>query len=127
MSTTAAKHSASAEPQTFLGYARSDGRIDVQAREVHDHGHGASVLPFDARRGTVRADCPAPCTPEEAAAFAALVARVYHPQEPAGAELAPHALDEFALVASWFRRKPEERGHTVAAATPWTADAGTAG
>lgn len=79
------------------------------------------------RRGTVRADCPAPCTPEEAAAFAALVARVYHPQEPAGAELAPHALDEFALVASWFRRKPEERGHTVAAATPWTADAGTAG
>ena len=22
-------------------------------REVHDHGHGATVLPFDAQRGTV--------------------------------------------------------------------------
>lgn len=30
MSTTAAKHSASDEPQTFLGYARSDGRVGVR-------------------------------------------------------------------------------------------------
>lgn len=36
-----------------IRYTRSDGREDVLEREVHDHGHGATVLPHDARRGTV--------------------------------------------------------------------------
>lgn len=36
-----------------IRYSRSDGREDVLSREVHDHGHGATVLPYDARRGTV--------------------------------------------------------------------------
>ena len=36
-----------------IRYVRSDGREDVLEREVHDHGHGATVLPYDARRGTV--------------------------------------------------------------------------
>lgn len=36
-----------------LRYRRSDGREDVLEREVHDHGNGATVLPYDARRGTV--------------------------------------------------------------------------
>ena len=36
-----------------IRYARSDGREDVLVREVHDHGHGATVLPYDATRGTV--------------------------------------------------------------------------
>lgn len=36
-----------------IRYRRSDGREDVLAREVHDHGHGATVLPYDAKRGTV--------------------------------------------------------------------------
>ena len=36
-----------------LRYQRSDGREDVLEREVHDHGHGATVLPYDATRGTV--------------------------------------------------------------------------
>jgi nudix-type nucleoside diphosphatase (YffH/AdpP family) len=36
-----------------IRYLRSDGREDVQTREVHDHGHGATVLPYDAKRGTV--------------------------------------------------------------------------
>lgn len=79
------------------------------------------------RRGTVRADCPAPRTAADRAAFHMLVARVYHPDEPAGADLHLHALDEFALVASWFRRKPEERGHTVPPTTPWTAEDGAEG
>lgn len=34
-------------------YRRSDGRSERLVREVHDHGHGAAVLPFDAARGTV--------------------------------------------------------------------------
>ena len=34
-------------------YTRQDGTADTLVREVHDHGHGATVLPYDARRGTV--------------------------------------------------------------------------
>lgn len=34
-------------------YTRQDGRVDTLMREVHDHGNGASVLPYDASRGTV--------------------------------------------------------------------------
>lgn len=36
-----------------IRYARQDGREEMLEREVHDHGHGATVLPYDARRGTV--------------------------------------------------------------------------
>lgn len=34
-------------------YTRSDGVTERLLREVHDHGHGASVLPYDKARGTV--------------------------------------------------------------------------
>jgi nudix-type nucleoside diphosphatase (YffH/AdpP family) len=34
-------------------FARRDGTTDMLEREVHDHGHGATVLPYDAARGTV--------------------------------------------------------------------------
>jgi nudix-type nucleoside diphosphatase (YffH/AdpP family) len=36
-----------------ISYLRSDGRTETLTREVHDHGHGASVLPYDRQRGTV--------------------------------------------------------------------------
>lgn len=36
-----------------IRYTRQDGREELQLREVHDHGHGAAVLPYDASRGTV--------------------------------------------------------------------------
>ena len=36
-----------------LAYTRRDGRGETQIREVHDHGHGAAILPYDAGRGTV--------------------------------------------------------------------------
>ncbi len=36
-----------------LRYRRRDGREDRLIREVHDHGDGAAVLPYDATRGTV--------------------------------------------------------------------------
>ena len=36
-----------------ISYTRRDGTEETLVREVHDHGHGASVLPYDARRGTV--------------------------------------------------------------------------
>lgn len=36
-----------------IAYTRRDGRTDTLVREVHDHGHGACVLPYDRRRGRV--------------------------------------------------------------------------
>jgi len=36
-----------------LDYRRRDGRTVTLTREVHDHGHGAAVLPYDSVRGTV--------------------------------------------------------------------------
>lgn len=36
-----------------LDIERHDGRMMRAVREIHDHGHGAAILPFDAERGTV--------------------------------------------------------------------------
>ncbi|MCB1377931.1 MAG: NUDIX domain-containing protein [Alphaproteobacteria bacterium] len=36
-----------------IRYTRRDGRIERLVREVHDHGHGAAVLPYDPLRRTV--------------------------------------------------------------------------
>ena len=66
------------------------------------------------RRGTVRAECAAPTTGEDEAALAQLCARVYDGPDPGGRDIPTHDLDEFYLVASWFRRRPAERAHTLA-------------
>jgi nudix-type nucleoside diphosphatase (YffH/AdpP family) len=36
-----------------VDYERRDGRREHLHREVHDHGHGAAVLPYDSQRQTV--------------------------------------------------------------------------
>ena len=36
-----------------IRYTRQDGRTETLVREVHDHGHGATVLPYDKAKGTV--------------------------------------------------------------------------
>jgi GDP-mannose pyrophosphatase NudK len=36
-----------------LDIERRDGQIESAVREVHDHGHGAAVLPYDASRDTI--------------------------------------------------------------------------
>ena len=36
-----------------IHYTRRDGVTETLIREVHDHGHGAAVLPYDAARKTV--------------------------------------------------------------------------
>lgn len=36
-----------------IAYTRRDGLTETLVREVHDHGHGACVLPYDRTRGTV--------------------------------------------------------------------------
>lgn len=43
--------------QYTIRYRRRDGRSETLLREVHDHGHGAAVLPYDRARGTVLLVC----------------------------------------------------------------------
>jgi excinuclease ABC subunit C len=83
-------------------------RYDVPAERDGDAGRVYLV-----RRGTVRADVPAPSTPEEHAALDVLAARVFHGPDPRGDDVPMHDLDEFYLVASWFRRRPEELARTT--------------
>jgi excinuclease ABC subunit C len=75
-------------------------------------GHDGSERLYLVRRGTVRAELAPPTSPDEAAALEAQVRRVF--DAPDGADIPTHDLDEFYLVASWFRRHPAE----LARATP---------
>jgi excinuclease UvrABC nuclease subunit len=79
-------------------------------------GHDGTDRLYLVRRGTVRAELAAPATPEEEGALAALVRRVFDGPDPDGSDIPTHDLDEFYLVASWFRRHPAE----LARATPVT-------
>ena len=49
---------------------------------------------------------------EERAAFRELAAKVFTGPDPSGADIPTHDLDEFYLVASWFRRRPREKART---------------
>ncbi len=83
--------------------------VDRLTFRYHAFGHADTEWVYLIRRGTVRAEVRAPRTDEERAAFAALVTRVYEGADPGGADVPTHDLDEFYLVASWFRRRPEEK------------------
>ena len=67
------------------------------------------------RRGTVRAEVPAPTSATERRALNALAARIFEGPDPTGSDIPLHDLDEFYLVASWFRRRSAERERTSAA------------
>ncbi|AHG89055.1 Excinuclease ABC C subunit domain protein [Gemmatirosa kalamazoonensis] len=72
-------------------------------------GHDGSERLYLVRRGTVRAERPAPTTSTEERELAALVQRVYEGPDPSGADIPTHDLEEFYLVASWFRKHPPQR------------------
>jgi excinuclease ABC subunit C len=60
------------------------------------------------RRGTVRADLPAPATDEERQALETAARRVYDAPDMTGADVPLHDLDELYLVSAWFRKRPAE-------------------
>ena len=64
------------------------------------------------RRGTVRAERVAPASDDDIAAWDAESRRVFNDGEASGADIPLHDLDEFHLVASWFRRRPAEKART---------------
>ena len=66
------------------------------------------------RRGTIRAEMAAPTTAQEHAALETLARRIFDGPDPSGADIPSHDLDEFYLVASWFRRRPSERARALA-------------
>lgn len=86
--------------------------VDRLTFRYHAIGHADAEWVYLIRRGTVRAEVRAPRTAEERAAFEALATRVYVGADPTGADVPTHDLDEFYLVASWFRRRPEEKKRT---------------
>lgn len=65
------------------------------------------------RRGTIRAETPAPVTEAENQQLSALIDRVYSGPDSTGVDMPTHDLDEFHLVASWFRRHPGEMQRTT--------------
>lgn len=66
------------------------------------------------RRGTVRAEHPAPRGTPERFALQRAVDEVFQAGEPPDGPLALHEIDEILLLSSWFRRFPAELGRTWA-------------
>lgn len=89
--------------------------VDRLTFRYHAVGPDQQEWVYLVRRGTVRAEVAAPTTAEERAAFRALAAKVFSGPDPAGADIPTHDLDEFYLVASWFRRRPTEKARTKVA------------
>jgi excinuclease ABC subunit C len=86
--------------------------VDRLTFRYHAIGHADSEWVYLVRRGTVRAEVKAPRTATEQEAFNTLVARIFDGADPTGADIPTHDLDEFYLVASWFRRRPVEKQRT---------------
>ena len=64
------------------------------------------------RRGRVRGEVAAPRSRAERRALAELSAAVFGGDEPRGARVPTHEIDELMLLSSWFRAHPGELTHT---------------
>ncbi len=94
--------------------------MDRLTFRYHADGADGQQWVYLVRRGTVRAEVAAPSCEEERRQLEALADRIFDGPDPSGADIPIHDLDEFYLVASWFRRRPDERTRTH----PSTARAG---
>ncbi|MBL0938759.1 MAG: GIY-YIG nuclease family protein [Gemmatimonadaceae bacterium] len=77
-------------------------------------GPGDTEWVYLVRRGTVRAEVRAPRTAQQQQSLEELQQRIFEGPDPQGADIPTHDLDEFYLVASWFRRRPLEKKRTRA-------------
>jgi excinuclease ABC subunit C len=78
-------------------------------------GHGDEHRAYIVRRGRIRADLPAPQTPDERSALAVRAAEIFAPAELKSATVPAHEVDELMLLSSWFRKFPAELERTVPA------------
>jgi excinuclease ABC subunit C len=75
-------------------------------------GFGGDDRVYLVRRGTVRAERPAPRSTPDRFDLQRLIDEVFQPGEPARAPVRLHEIDEILLLSSWFRRFPDELGRT---------------
>lgn len=75
-------------------------------------GHGGEDRAYVVRRGSVRAELPAPRTAKERRVLEAKVEEVFSRPEPHTVGLRAHEAQEIHLVARWFRLRPEELERT---------------
>lgn len=92
-------------------FQASMDRLTFRYNARDSFGDGGRV--YLVRRGTVRADVPTPVCDADERALALLSERIFHGADPKGVDVPMYDLDEFYLVASWFRRHPEELAHTA--------------
>lgn len=71
-------------------------------------GHDGDDRVYLIRRGTVRADLPAPRTTEERLDLQRSIDRVFQPREPAGGAVRTHEVEELLLLSAWFQNHPAE-------------------
>ena len=77
-------------------------------------GHEGDDRVYVIRRGTVRAETPAPRTARDRARLLAMVRDVFDPPERSTGAVPTHEVDELLLLSSWFRRNPGELERTKA-------------
>ena len=92
--------------------------MDRLTFRYHARGVDDSEWVYLVRRGTVRAEVRAPSTARERSQLETLAQRIFNGPDPSGADIPSHDLDEFYLVSSWFRRRPDERAETRPAGAP---------
>ncbi len=86
--------------------------MDRLTFRYHARGVDDNEWVYLVRRGTVRAEVRAPSNARERSQLETLARRIFEGPDPSGADIPSHDLDEFYLVASWFRRRPDERART---------------
>ena len=86
--------------------------MDRLTFRYHARGVDDNEWVYLVRRGTVRAEIRAPSTAKARSQLETLARRIFDGPDPSGADIPSHDLDEFYLVASWFRRHPDERART---------------
>ncbi len=82
-------------------------------------GHAGEDRVYLVRRGSVRAELPAPRTTPERRALETQACELFSRTEPETLGLRAHEAQEVLLVARWFRLHPEELERTVPASA-WT-------
>lgn len=94
---------------------RFRANVDRLTFRYHARGADGAEWVYLIRRGTVRAEVPMPASDDTRQALEQLAARIFDGPDMSGADIPTHDLDEFYLVASWFRRRPLERARAVSA------------
>lgn len=88
--------------------------VDRLTFRYHAIAPDGSEYAYLVRRGTVRAECVVAADGVQSPEWNAQMQRVFFEADPKGNDIPLHDLDEFHLVASWFRRRPGEKVRTFA-------------